>query len=78
MGSGQDLRVVMPPVISHHQQGGIGLADLGEYLETTKSPLTSSSDGASDYDDTTAEMEDIFEDQERIMPCTIQRAGESI
>lgn len=74
----QDLRVVLPPPISHHLQGGIGLADLEEYLETTKSPLTSSSDDVSDYDSTTTEMEDVFEDQERIMPCTIQRAGESI
>ena len=60
------------------------MADLGKYLEMPKNPLTSSPNDTSIYnyemedDSTTTEMEDVFDDQERIMPCTIQRAGESI
>lgn len=54
-------------------QGGIGLADLEEYLETTKSPITSSDDDITDRD---LEIEEALEDEERVMPCTVMRAGE--
>ena len=70
---GQELRVPLPPPVSHHMQGGIGLADLEEYLETTKSPITSSDDDITDCD---LEIEEALEDEERVMPCTVMRAGE--
>ncbi|KAK2463125.1 hypothetical protein APHAL10511_004780 [Amanita phalloides] len=83
----EELQVVLPPAVPLDQPGGIGLADLEEYLETTESAITSCIDSNS----TTVPMlhkalADVIEESEekaetetaeRVITCRIQRAGAS-
>ncbi|KAM6502530.1 hypothetical protein JOM56_002507 [Amanita muscaria] len=81
----EELRIILPSAVPDDQPGGVGLADLEEYLSSTRSPLSSppKSDTASALNLGNV-MANVIEENEakaksenaeRVITCRIQRTN---